>query len=180
MRQKLARNHLRRKSGKSGNSSGWPKRFPAAPTKPLRFILPPNERPSNHQSPCLCPARRTSPAPRRPESPCGEPPARPAVDCLERWQGVRKARLNLNHLAGCPSDGARLCALAPAARRDQARCRRRLPTLGASGARRSRRFSVQGKGGLAYTGTLLPRTLKRAEARAPYEPANAISSWEWY
>ena len=56
----------------------------------------------------------------------------------------------------------------------------RLPTLGASGARRSRRFSVQNEGGHGFADALPPWSLNRAEARAPYEPAYAVSSWKWY
>ena len=55
-----------------------------------------------------------------------------------------------------------------------------LPTLGASGARRSRRFSVQNEGGHGFADALPPWSLNRAEARAPYEPAYAVSSWKWY
>ena len=40
MRQKLAENHLRRKSEKSGNSSGWRKLFPAAPPGQAEPALP--------------------------------------------------------------------------------------------------------------------------------------------
>ena len=55
-----------------------------------------------------------------------------------------------------------------------------LPTLGASGARRSRRFSVQNEGGHRFADALPPWSLDRAEACAPYEPAYAVSSWKWY
>ena len=55
-----------------------------------------------------------------------------------------------------------------------------LPALGASGARRSRRFSVQNEGGHGFADALPPWSLNRAEARAPYEPAYAVSSWKWY
>ena len=54
------------------------------------------------------------------------------------------------------------------------------PTRGASGARRSRRFSVHNSGGHGFADALPPWSLNRVGACAPDEPANVVSCSKHY